>query len=128
MLAIDTNAFLRIFVNDNDIQSHKAKKFIQTHGVVFVSAIVLCETLWVLKSHLQYNKTQLIEFLEKILKASQFDFEHRDSLWTAFHQFQHSTSGITDCIIAAIAKLHGCDAVATFDKNAAKSKNFKLIQ
>lgn len=128
MLAIDTNVFLRIFVSDNDIQSLKAKKFIQAERVLFVSTIVFCETIWVLTSYFKYNKSQLSEFLEKVLKAHQFVFEHKDALWEAFQLYQHSNIGITDCIISTIAKTHGCNAVATFDKKAAKLKNFKLIK
>lgn len=128
MLAIDTNVFVRIFVADNDIQSRKAKQFIQNHFPVFVSTIVFCEAIWLFKSHFKLNKAQIISTVEKILKTQQFHFEHLDALWHAFHEFQHGNADFPDCIIGAVAKLNNCSHVVTFDKTAAKSKNFQLIK
>ncbi len=128
MLAVDTNVFVRLFVQDDEIQSHKAKKFIENHDAVFISTIVLCEAIWLLKAHFKYNKSQLIALIEKILKTKQFRFEHCDAIWYAFSEFQHINADLTDCIIGSVAKLYQCDSVVTFDKNAAKSKNFKLIK
>lgn len=127
VLAIDTNVFARIFVEDDEMQSRKAKNFIQNYSSVFVSCIVFCEAIWLFKSHFKLDKSQIISIVEKILKTRQFQFEYRDALWHAFHEYQHSAADLTDCIIGAVSKLYECDAVVTFDKNAAKSKNFKLI-
>lgn len=128
MIGVDTNVLVRILINDNQIQARKAVKLIENQSSVLVSAIVLCETIWVLQSRYTFNKNQLITAIEKILKIKQLEIEYSDAVWMAFHEYQHSSADFSDCIIGAIAKLQGCDSVATFDKNAAKSKNFKLIK
>lgn len=128
MIGIDTNILVRTFINENEIQSHKALKLIQQQHPIYISAIVFCETIWVLKSRYNFNKTELMECVEKILKASHFHIQYRDAMWAAFHEFQHINADFSDCVIGAVAKLDACDAVMTFDKNAAKSKNFKLIK
>lgn len=128
MLAVDTNVFVRIFMQDDEIQSYKAKKFAESHDAIFVSTVVLCEALWLFKAHFKYNKSQIIAITEKILKTKQFHFEHRDALWHALNEYQYVNTDLTDCIIGAVAKLYQCHAVVTFDKNAAKSKNFKLMK
>lgn len=128
MIGIDTNVLVRIFINDDQIQARKAIKLIEQHPGVFVSAIVFCETIWVLQSRYHFNKSQLIIAIEKILKINECQIEYNDTIWAAFHEFQHSHADFSDCVIGAIAKTHGCNAVATFDKKAAKLKNFKLIK
>lgn len=127
MLAIDTNAFVRIFMEDNAIQTRKARHFIEQHHPVFVSTIVFCESIWLFKSHFNLNKAQIISLVEKILKTKQFSFEYHEVLWCAFHEYQRCGADLTDCIISAVAQSHHCGAVMTFDKNAAKSKGFRLI-
>lgn len=127
MLAIDTNAFVRIFMEDNAIQTRKARHFIEHHHPVFVSTIVFCESIWLFKSHFGLTKAKIITLIEKILKTKQFSFEHHDVLWRAFYEYQRCSADLTDCIISALAQTHDCSAVMTFDKNAAKSKGFRLI-
>lgn len=128
MIGIDTNVLVRIFIEDNTIQTHKALKLIKGQKNVFVSAIVFCETVWVLESRYHFNKKQLIEIIERILKIHELQIEYNDAMWLAFHEYQHTRADFADCVISSIAKLYGCESVATFDKNAAKSKNFKLIK
>ena len=128
MNAIDTNVLVRVLINDDQIQAYKAVKLIGNNAPVFVSEIVLCETIWVLQSRYGFNKAQLISAIEKVLKIKELHIEHNDAMWSAFHEFQYIAADFSDCVIGAVAKHHGCSAVSTFDKNAAKSKNFKLIK
>lgn len=66
--------------------------------------------------------------IEKILKINELQIEYNDAMWFAYHEYQHINTDFSDCVIGAVAKLYQCDSVATFDKNASKSKNFKLIK
>lgn len=128
MIGIDTNLLVRIFIDDNHIQAHKALKLIEGQKSVFISTLVFCETIWVLESRYHFNKKQLMMVIEKILKINQLDIEHNDAMWLAYHEYQHINADFSDCVIGAVAKLYQCDSVVTFDKNAAKSKNFKLLK
>jgi len=49
MIAIDTNVLLRYLLFDDEIQSKKAAKLINSHQLIYVSHIVLVETIWTLK-------------------------------------------------------------------------------
>lgn len=126
MIGIDTNHLLRVFVEANHIQSHHVKKLIEKQGVVFVSVIVLCETIWTLQTRYKFTKKDLLQCIENILRSQQFDIEHRDAMWLAFSDFQHLSIGFSDCAIGAIGRIHGLEYIATFDKKSAKSKYFKL--
>ena len=126
MIGIDTNLLVRIIVDDDHIQAHRAKKLIEQHTPVFVSTVVLCETFWILESRYKFTKKDLLQCIENILRSQQFDIEHRDAMWLAFSDFQHLNIGFSDCAIGAIGRIHGLEYIATFDKKAAKSKYFKL--
>ena len=127
-VAIDTNVLVRVIVKDNDIQARKALRFIKKHGVVFVSSIVLCETAWVLESCYEIKKAELISVLESILRIDQLNIEHSEAAWLAVSDFKDTSADFSDCLIAAIAKMRGCDLVGTFDKKASKIESFSLIK
>ena|SRR3990167_1902855 len=128
MIGIDTNHLLRVFVERDHIHSRYVKKLLEKQGTVFISTIVLCETIWTLETRYRFTKKELIRCLEYILKSQHFVFEYRDALWVAFKDFQHISTGFSDCVIGAVGKACGCDYIATFDKKAAKSKLFKLTK
>ena len=49
MIAIDTNVVLRYLLVDDEIQAKKATKLIDSNESVYVSNVVLAETIWTLK-------------------------------------------------------------------------------
>lgn len=128
MIAIDTNVLVRLIVEDDDIQAHKALKLLQQHNEVFISTVVICETAWVLESCYDIKKNKLIEVFENILRVEQFDVEYSESIWLALNEYKKINADFSDCVIGAIAKTKGHYPVATFDKKAAKSAFFKLIK
>lgn len=48
MIAIDTNVLLRYLLNDDELQARKASKLITGKNFVFISHVVLAETVWTL--------------------------------------------------------------------------------
>lgn len=128
MNAIDTNVLVRIIVQDNDIQSHKALKYVQRHREVFISHVVLCEAMWVFESCYDVKKPELLLILEEILSTKQFAMENADIVWRSLREYKKVNSDFADCLIGAIAHYHNTKAVGTFDKKAAKSSFFELIQ
>jgi len=128
MIGIDTNVLVRLIVEDNDIQARKALKYLEKHSDVFISAIVICETAWVLESCYDLKKDELINVFENILRVDQFIIEHSEQVWIALNEYRKFNTDFSDCIVGAIAKSNDCDFVATFDKKAAKSQFFELIK
>ena len=49
MISIDTNVLLRYLLFDDEIQAKKATKLFESGQTVFVSHVVLVETVWTLK-------------------------------------------------------------------------------
>ena len=50
MEAADTNVLVRLLAKDDPVQAAVAERFIRDEGPVWVSHLVLVETLWVLES------------------------------------------------------------------------------
>ncbi len=62
-----------------------------------------------------------------ILSAAEFSFESPAVAWEAVRQYKNGIADFTDYLIGQINKLNGCVATITFDKQAGKSANFKLL-
>ena len=50
MRSVDTNVLIRALTGDDPVQSPAAGAFIQANAPVWVSLVVLVETIWVLES------------------------------------------------------------------------------
>jgi len=48
VIAIDTNVLLRYLLRDDDLPARKASKLITGSETVFISHVVLVETIWTL--------------------------------------------------------------------------------
>ena len=127
MNAIDTNVLVRLFVNDNKAQAKKALQFVKDSSEVFISSIVLVETVWVLESCYEIKKKALVTILKSLLEVRHFVLEHTEATWAALGEFKDVSADFSDCLIGAIAKEHGCISVATFDKKAAKLSIFDSL-
>lgn len=128
MNAIDTNVLVRIIIRDDESQLKKAVAYVKEHELVFVTIIVLCEFSWVCVSCYGLKRNELVMALENLLRNEQFEVENSDAVWTALHIFKNTNADFSDCIISAIAKLHHCNSIGTFDKKATSIPNFELIK
>lgn len=132
MIGLDTNLLIRYIVRDDLSQTRIADRYIDNLSKndvsLFLNNIVLCELVWVLEITYEYNKTQIISIIEKILETSEFEFEDTNAIWLALSAYKKSKSGFADALIGIINKLAGCTKTATFDKKAAKLLEFELLQ
>ena len=127
MRAIDTNVLVRILIKDDENQSKKALKYVKKHGEVFISLIVLCETIWVCKDCYDLNKDEIIQVINHILRTDQFIVDYSEVVWSALSEYKRVSIDFADCLIGAIAKFHSYLPVGTFDKKAKKSEYFEHI-
>ena len=127
MKAIDTNVLVRILVKDDAKQSKKALDFIKNTSPVFISSIVLVETIWVLEACYKVKKTELVTMLEALFRVKQFVIEHVDASLMALKEFSLATADFSGCLIGAVAQAHDSEWTVTFDKKAAKLALFKLL-
>ena len=129
MIGLDTNVLVRFIVQDDPMQSQEAtyliEKRLTSENKGFVSSIVLCEVLWVLKRAYRQPKEQLLVVVKLILEADVLEVENRDCAWRAYYDYDEGPADFSDYYIAQINKAHGASITVTFDDNALKHRLFK---
>lgn len=127
MIALDTNVIVRYIAQDDPVQSSIATRIFEevvsdsNHG--FITAIALCETLWVLARAYGQSRDKLVEVLEALLKADALEVEHRDLVWAAKEDFRAGKADFSDYLIARIGKSQGATTTISFDEKALKTKD-----
>ena len=128
MIALDTNVLVRFLVEDDKAQSARAARLVQRAVVrnqtLFVSDLVVCETVWVLLSAYQVTRAEVAAVLVQLLKATHLGFPDVDALLRALAAFIAGKGDFADYVIQEHARAAGCTEVATFDRALLKEKGF----
>ena len=76
MTGVDTNVLVRYLVEDEPTQSRRAAAWFATMaargGRCYLSPIVLCETVWVLRGAYRIGKDDVVTVLDRLLATKQF--------------------------------------------------------
>jgi predicted nucleic-acid-binding protein len=128
MLALDTNVLVRFLVDDDEIQSSRAAKLvsrtIRGGEQLFVSDVVLCELVWVLRASYSFGRAEVAGVLQRLLKAAHLTFTDSDQLKRAAEAFASGKSDFADYVIREQARAAGCECVVTFDRALLKEAHF----
>ncbi len=128
MIALDTNVLIRFLVKDDEAQSRRATKLIE--GAVardeqlFVSDIVMCETVWVLSSAYRFSRAEIVDALSQLLRARSVVFSSVDSIARALDAYRKERGDFADYLIREHARSAGAETVATFDGALLKESGF----
>lgn len=132
MIGIDTNVLVRLLVRDHDGQIKAAERFVNAHcsseDPGYVSRIVIAEIAWVLKDVYDYDRTQIAGAIRGILNVSQLEIDSADEVHAAVADYEKSSAGFTDCLVARLNASAGCDYTVSFDRKAAKLDAFELLK
>jgi predicted nucleic-acid-binding protein len=128
MIALDTNVLVRFLVDDDKAQSARAARFvaraIATDEPLFVSDVVMCETVWVLVVAYQVPRGEIGETFGRLLMAAHLRYDDADRLSRALDAFLTGKGDFADYLIREEARGAGCDQVATFDRVLLKERAF----
>lgn len=113
---VDTNVFLRIFIEDGGPQHGQAVALVGSCGQVFVGMVVLVEAVWVLRKLFGFSREKLIEFLNKVLETNAFILENREVVEAALFGFATGPADFADHVILESARRGGAERVYTFDQ------------
>jgi predicted nucleic-acid-binding protein len=132
MIGLDTNVLIRYIVQDDPLQAAMANAFIEANCTVespgFICNIVLVELVWVLERGYGYDKKLIVDVLKQVASTSELRLENISLAWQAILDFQNGSAGFADYLLAQINRTHGCEFTYTFDRKAAKSGAYKLIE
>ncbi len=117
LIGVDTNILVRYLTRDDELQWQKALEIIRENQPCFVSNIVLCELVWVLKSQAyKFSKDQIIKTLEMILQSTVFELENPSVFYQAIERTKQGSADFSDYLIGAISRQAGCVETVTFDR------------
>jgi predicted nucleic-acid-binding protein len=132
MIAIDTKVLLRLLVRDHEEQARIVERFVAARfskeDPGFVSRAVIAETAWVLKDVYGYERLQIAAAIRGVMNVSELQLESADEINAAIADYEQSSAGFTDCMLARTNLAAGCDYTVTFDRKAAKLKGFELLK
>ena len=128
MIALDTNVLVRFLVADDEEQNRRATELIeaaiQKEDALYISDIVLVETVWVLSRSYQFSRQEISEVLHKLLAARHLVFSAPDQIARALSAFEQGSGGFADYLIREHAHHFGCASMATFDQALLKENGF----
>ena len=128
MIALDTNVLVRYLVEDDAHQAELAAalidRVVENGDSLFVSDIVVCETVWVLSSSYRFGRAQIAAVLRDVFRARHLTFTAHDQLALALAAYATGKGDFADYLLREQARAAGCDDVATFDRVLLRERGF----
>ena len=91
MIAVDSNVLLRRLLDDDAIQSPKARRLFEAGNDVLITDVVLVETIWVLTGkRYKAGKDDILNMLTGLLEEPHVLFEHRTAIWSALNEYANA--------------------------------------
>ena len=124
MIALDTNALVRLLIEDDRDQARKVRKIInlaEKNSIqVLILSEVLIETVWVLESVYRCNREEISQFLETLIFTPTFTFSDHQSIRRTVHQYKKE-GDFADLLIVNQAKEQQAKKFISFDKKLQKN-------
>ncbi len=121
MIGLDTNVFLRLFVEDDPEQCARARRFVTaavSENVCFVNPVVLAEFAWTLGRRMKRKKPDIVRLIEQALTADDLEIAHRAAAARALDAYRGGGADFADYYLAQINQECGCATTVTFDSDA----------
>ena len=132
MIALDTNILVRYLVEDDAKQTALAAALIDRAIAdgepLFVSDIVVCETVWVLGVSYDVCRAEIASVLRNLFRARHLTFGAVDQLVRALDAYESGKGDFADYLIREQARAAECESVATFDRVLLKERGFVAVR
>ena len=124
MISVDSNIILRLILDDDPLQSGRAKKMVQKHSEsdgVYIPTAVLLEVTWFLKIK-KVDIEMIYRIVHNLLNSEGLVFDEKTLLVAALERFKKLKGkvGFADCLILESSIKNRCK-LFTFDKELLKS-------
>ena len=112
MIAIDTNALLRLVLEDPPAHADAVHALLLENRVL-IPLTVMLEAEWALRSGYKFGKVEVLDALEQLAALPQVVVEHSSRVDVAL---AWSREGMDFADALHLAGADGCDALATLDR------------
>ena len=119
MRAVDTNVLVRLIARDNAEQVATATEFLAKG--VWVSALALAETVWVLATSYKLGTPEIAESVEMLLNHKDVTLQDSEAVAAALALFRKRPAlRFSDCLILELARKAGHLPLGTFARELGK--------
>ena len=132
MIGLDTNVLVRYVTADDPDQAEEVRAKIERAEErgerLFVSGIVLCELVWVLRGRSYgYDKSEISRALEGFLDTHVFEIQDRDLVRKALSRYRDGRADFSDYLLDLIHQDAGCSQTWTFDARLGTADGFARL-
>lgn len=131
MRGIDTNVLVRLVTRDDAAQFRRVREFLEARFAqadpVLVNVIVLCETVWVLRSSYGIPRREIAEALDQLLGVAGLVIEDRDQVAAAIDAYRRGPGDFADYLLGERNRVAGCASTATLDRRLKSASTFQLV-
>jgi predicted nucleic-acid-binding protein len=131
VIGLDTNVILRYLLQDDPKQSRQANlvfdRQLSEQNPGFISLVTVLEVVWVLRSLLNQNSSQIASHLENLLAADSLEVQNEQQVFDAAFALKRGTGEFEDALIGALNAWAGCSHTLTFDRKAGRLPHFRPI-
>ena len=128
MIGLDTNVLVRYLTKDDEAQWQQAVEIVNSAESCFISNIVLCEMVWVLRGKpYKYPQSEVLEIIELLLQSSKLEFADRTVIYQALKLNKLGKADFADYLIGAVNHFHECSTTVTFDRKLRDDKWYRVL-
>jgi predicted nucleic-acid-binding protein len=131
MIGLDTNVLVRYLTHDDRTQTAAAMRMMNSlsfDSPGFLSLIVIAELVWVLAISYRYQKKEIEQVLENLLRTKELVIERADLVSQASRAFSAGRADFADYLIERCARAAECQFTITLDQKAATVPGMRLLQ
>ena len=122
MVLVDTNVFLRIFVNENEHMFQECREVFElvAHGTIaaYTNTIALTEIQFVLTTIYRYPRERIKEALESVLSIPNIKITDDTDARLAIDAYGKTTIKFADCLLASSKRIQeGKCEILSYDRD-----------
>ncbi|HEV7228203.1 type II toxin-antitoxin system VapC family toxin [Brevundimonas sp.] len=118
MRAADTNVLVRLILGEETAETAAVTTTLSAGEPIYVSNIVMCELVWVLKSRYRQPRAAIAEAMGRLIDSDQVVMD-RDAALAGLGMLK-AGAGFSDGVILYEARRAGARDLMTFDRDLAK--------
>jgi len=118
--AVDTNILVRYLTWDDPAQATAAAALLEADAPLWISTVVLCETVWVLRRGHKYTADEIILAIQGLVAPQYIRVEDEEAMNAGFEALRKGADFADGCILN-ISQRAGARPLITFDQKLGRA-------